>query len=401
MPRTRPEPVRVAVLLESSRAFGRGVLQGLAECLETRRNWLIYYQEGGLGELLPGWFKSWKGDGVIARIEDLRMANALEAKRIPVVDIRGRCAPPAIPVVKTDDDEIARLTAEHLLARGLKQFAFCGYEGAEYSAHRSEAFASIIRRAGFPCRIFNAFEPRLSAIRKQEQYGWSHEQHLIEWLEGLPKPIGIMACNDARGHQLLNAARQADIDVPDEVAVVGVDNYELICELAEPPLSSVEQNTHGIASEAVRVLETMLAGRRPPRAPILVKPCRLVTRRSSDGLAVNDLNLNAAMRCIRTRTLAGIGVDDVARTAGLSRRELERRFRASFGRSPGDEMLRTQLQAVKSLLTETDLPLYRIAEKTGFAHPEYLNVVFKRETDLTPRAYRLQMGTARRRHSET
>jgi LacI family transcriptional regulator len=260
---TQPKPARIAVLLESSRAFGRGVLQGLAECLQVRRHWMVYYQEGGLGELLPGWFAAWQGDGIIARIEDRRMAAALVRKRIPVVDIRGRLSIPGIPVVQTDNDEIARMTAEHLIERGFRQFAFCGYEGAEYSTVRRDAFARVVRQAGFPCRVFSTPEPRLSAIRKQEQYGWAHEEHLIEWLRRLPKPVGIMACNDARGHQLLNAARQAEIVVPEEVAVVGVDNYRLICELAEPPLSSVEQNTRQIAQQAVGVLEAMLARTAP------------------------------------------------------------------------------------------------------------------------------------------
>jgi len=392
----QPTLVRIAVLLESSRAFGRGVLEGLAECLQTRRHWMVYYQEGGLGELLPGWFAAWQGDGIIARIEDRTMAAALARKRIPVVDIRGRLSIPGIPVVKTDNDEIARMTAEHLIERGFREFAFCGYEGAEYSTIRRDAFARVVRQAGFPCRVFSTPEPKLSAIRKQEQYGWAHEGHLIEWLRRLPKPVGIMACNDARGHQLLNAARQADLAVPEEVAVVGVDNYQLICELAEPPLSSVEQNTRQIAQEAVRVLEAMIAGRRARSAPMVVKPCRLVTRRSSDALAITDDNLRAAMRCIHARAHTGIGVDDVAQAAGMSRRDLERKFRASFGQAPGEALLRTQLKAVKAMLTETNLPLYRIAEKTGFTHPEYLNVAFKREFGITPRAYRLHMGHDRR-----
>ena len=137
------KPARIAVLLESSRAFGRGVLQGLVECLQVRRHWMVYYQEGGLGELLPGWFAAWQGDGVIARIEDQRMAAALVRKRIPVVDIRGRLSIPGIPVVKTDNDEIARMTADHLIERGFRQFAFCGYEGAEYSTVRRDAFAGL------------------------------------------------------------------------------------------------------------------------------------------------------------------------------------------------------------------------------------------------------------------
>ncbi|MGH8021905.1 MAG: substrate-binding domain-containing protein [Opitutaceae bacterium] len=386
---------RIALLVESSRAFGRGVLEGLAQCLQPRHDWIVYYQEGGLGELMPGWFPAWQGDGIIARIEDGHMARALSRKRVPVVDIRGRRRTPGIPIVKTDDVEIARLVAEHLLERGFRRFAFCGFEGAEYSACRSAAFARFVREAGFSCRTFRAFEPRLSAVRKQEQYGWAHERHLLEWLRALPKPVGVMACNDARGHQLLNAARQLDISVPDEVAVVGVDNYELVCCLADPPLSSVEQNTAQIAAEAVRVLKDMMEGRSPPEQPIFIKPCRLITRRSSDALTITDPNLRAAVRCIRAQTSVGIGVDEVARHAGLSRRELERRFMATFGRSPGQEILRLRMSAVRALLTETDLPLYRIAEKTGFIHAEYLNVAFKREIGMTPRSYRMTMGRNR------
>lgn len=385
-------PLRVALLLESSRAFGRGVLDQIAECLRDRRHWLVYYQECGLGELLPKWFDGWKGDGIIARIEDARMARALMRKRIPVVDIRGVCALPGVPVVKTDNTEIARLAADHLLGCGFRGFAYCGYEGAEYSTRRGEAFARFIRDAGFPCRIFSAREPRFAAVRSQEQYGWAHEQNLIEWLRALPKPIAVMACNDARGHQLLNAARQLGITVPEEMAVIGVDNHETICELTVPPLSSVEQNTRGIASEAVRLLELMLQGKPPPAQPVLVQPCNVVVRRSTDALAVPDPNLRNAVRCIRAEATSGIGVAEVARAAGLSRRELERRFLAAFGHAPGQEIMAVQLHAVKTLLTETDWPLYRIAEKAGFTHAEYLNVAFKRQSGMTPRAYRLQMG---------
>jgi LacI family transcriptional regulator len=165
-PRPGRAPLRIAVLIESSRAFGRGVLQGLAECLQARRHWMVYYQEGGLGELLPGWFEDWQGDGVIARIEDRRMARALARKRIPVVDIRGRLALPGIPVVKSDHAEIGQLTAEHLLERGFRQFAYCGYEGAEYSSVRRDAFARAVRQAGFSCRVFSTAEPRLSGTRR-------------------------------------------------------------------------------------------------------------------------------------------------------------------------------------------------------------------------------------------
>jgi LacI family transcriptional regulator len=384
--------LRIAVLLDSSRAFGRGILHGIAECLHDFRHWLMYYQEGAQGELLPEWFDRWEGDGVIARIEDDRMAQTLVRKGIPTVDIRGVCPVAGVPVVKTDNHEIARFAAEHLLGCGLKAFAYCGYAGAPDSEQRREAFVQLIRHAGFECHVFDGAAPSLTTTRARELYAWMHEDELARWLSGLPKPIGVMAANDVRGHQVLNLARLLGVPVPDELAVVGVDNFEMICELGIPPLSSVEQDTRQIGAAAVRLLETMLRGKRPPSTPLLVKPRRVVARRSTDALAIPDPRLRQAVRCIRNYATSGVGVADVAKSSGLSRRELERHFRAAFGHSPGQEIVNVQIQAIKSLLIETDEPIYRIAEKCGFAYPEYLNVMFKRHTGMTPRKYRLQVG---------
>lgn len=364
--------------------------------MRTRRDWLVYYQEGGLGELLPTWFEGWTGDGIIARIENPTIARALRRKRIPLVDIRGGCPMPGVPVVQTDNREIARLAVEHLSACGYKRFAYCGYEGAHYSDERCAAFVEFVRDAGGECHVFQANEPRFAAVRQQEQYGWENEEHLVRWLRTLPLPIGVMTCNDSRGHQLLNAAHRLDLNLPDDLAVVGVDNYETICELTVPPLSSVEQNTSQIATEAVRLLELLLRGEPAPTEPVVVKPCRVVARRSTDVLAVNDRHLREAVRFIREQVAKNFGVIDVAKSAGLSRRELERRFFTAFGHSPGQEIIAARLRTVKSLLVDTALPLYRVAEAAGFTHPEYLNVAFKRQTGMTPRRYREQMrGTAR------
>jgi LacI family transcriptional regulator len=381
-------PIQVALLIESSRAFGRGVLEELAECLRERR-WMITYQEGGLSELLPEWLESWQGDGIIARIEDRRIARALVRKRVPIVDLRGVCPIPAVPVVTTDDAEIARLAAAHLRSCGFRHFAYCGYEGAANSQLRGKVFAQFFREAGLPCYMFTVREPHLATVRAQEQYGWSHREHLIEWLRGLPKPVGVMACNDARGHQLLNAAREIGVSVPDEVAVIGVDNHATVCELTVPPLSSVEHNTGGIAREALNVLDRMLSGQQPPAAPVLVKPCRVVPRRSTDVLALPDPNLRKAIQAIRTEPARRI--DEIARISGLSRRDLERRFAAAFGHSPLQETLAVQIQTAKKLLTETDWPLYRVAEAAGYRHAEYFNAAFKRQTGITPGGYRRQM----------
>jgi LacI family transcriptional regulator len=371
------------------------VVQGIAEGLRDERDWLMYHQEGTQADLLPNWFSIWQGDGIIARIENHAMGDALRRKGVPVVDIRGVCPIEGVPVVMTDNAEIARLAAQHLFGCGLKSFAYCGFSGAPDSDQRREAFAACVREAGFKCRIFDVEDSHLAATREREEFGWMHEGDLIEWLRGLPKPSGIMACNDVRGHQVLNAGRLLDLTVPDELAVVGVDNFEMICELAIPPLTSVEQNTRQMGREAVQLLDRMLRGERVPAGTRLVKPSKIVARRSTDALAVPDPQLRKAVECVRKGATSGIRILDVARAAGLSRRELERRFQLAFGHSPGREIATVQIQAIKRLLTETDWPLYQVADQTGFAYPEYLNVVFKRHTGMTPRNYRLQMGRGR------
>lgn len=386
--RTPASPTRVALLIESSRAFGRGVLEEIAESLRERR-WVITYQEGGLSELLPAWLRSWEGDGIIARIEDRRIARALVRKRVPVVDLRGVCPIPGVPVVTTDDAEIARLAAAHLRSCGFRHFAYCGYEGAANSQLRGKVYAEFFREAGRPCHVFKVREPRLATVRAQEQYGWTHREDLIAWLRSLPKPVGVMACNDARGHQLLNAARDLGVSVPDDVAVIGVDNHKTVCELTVPPLSSVEHNTAGVAREALNVLDRMLSGKPPPAEPVLVKPCRVVPRQSTDVLALADPNLRKAMHAIRTQPPRR--VDEIARICGLSRRDLERRFAAAFGHSPLQETLAVQIQTAKRLLTETDWPLYRVAEAAGYRYAEYFNTAFKRQTGVTPGRYRREM----------
>lgn len=391
IPRGSDSLKRIAVLVESSRSFGRGVLHGIADEMRTRRKWLVYYQEGGLSEILPEWFENWEGDGIIARIENRTIADAILQKNIPAVDIRGVLSTPNIPTVKTDNREIARLAAEHLAACGFHRFAFCGYDGASYSNERCTAFVEYVEAAGRKCHVFRPQEPETNTVREQEQRGWEQEELLVNWLRTLPVPIGIMCCNDARGHQLLNAAHRLDLNLPDDVAVIGVDNYETICNISVPQLTSVEQNTAQIAAEAVRLLSLQLEGEPPPTDTVLVKPCRVVARRSTDALAVNDPNLREAVRYIREHVSDEFGVEDVARAVGMSRRELERGFVSAFGHAPGREIIAARLRTVKSLLVDTDLTLYQIAEAAGFRHAEYLNVAFKRQTGMTPGRYREQM----------
>jgi LacI family transcriptional regulator len=197
-----------------------------------------------------------------------------------------------------------------------------------------------------------------------------------------------MACNDIRGQQVLTACRAIGVAVPDEVAVLGVDNDEVLCDLADPPLSSIIPDTRRIGYEAAACLDRMMCGEPPPGPTTVIPPLGVVTRRSTDVLAVDDRALAHAARFIRERACEGITVQDILDGIPLSRSVFERRFLKTFGRTPKAEIVRTQLRRVMQLLAETDLPLKQIADRTGFEHPEYMSAAFKKRTGLTPGVYR-------------
>ena len=227
---------------------------------------------------------------------------------------------------------------------------------------------------------------------------WNREQVRIRrWLERLPKPVGIMACYDVRARLLLEVCRLANWKVPDEIAVVGVHNDDLLCDLCDPPLSSVIPNARRAGSEAASLLERMMNGETVEQRRIEIPPLGVATRQSTDVVAVADLRIAGVLRFIRDHATEGITVRDLLRQAGISRSLLEKRFNKLLGRTPHAQILSVRLQCVKDLLTQTDLPVARIAERTGFENAEYLSVAFKRETGETPRQFRNRAGDGQRR----
>jgi LacI family transcriptional regulator len=384
---------RVALLIESSRAYGRGLFLGVAKYVRQRRDWSVQSEEWKWTDAPPAWLKHWNGDGVIARIETPAMARMMERLRIPIVDVRGSVPGLSFPLIDTDDEKVACLAAEHLLERGFRHYAFCGFAGANYSDKRSRWFAIRLAQAGYGCHIYSP--PGASgrgATIHHEKRGLLFQEDLLNWLKSLPTPVGVMACNDIRGQQILNLCRRADRMVPEEVAVIGVDNDHVLCELSDPPMSSVVPDTLRIGYEAAVLLEKMMDGDARPDKPSLIAPLGIVTRHSTEVLAMDDLKLAAGVRLIRQRAFDHLTVNEVARAAGMSRRVFERRFSRQVGRSPKAEILRLRLERVKQLLADTDLALSEIAGKTGFKYGEYLHTVFTHKIGLTPGEFRRQQS---------
>lgn len=388
---------RVALLIESSRAYGRALFLGIAKFVREHHEWSVQSEEWKWTDPLPGWLHHWDGDGVIGRVETQQMAARLQQLGVPVVDVRGSVANTGLPLIDTDDRKVAELAAEHLMDRGFRHYAFCGFVGANYSDKRSHWFQECLAQSGFSCAIYVPPEQQREAqTTGYERQGLLFQENLGQWLQSLPKPVGMMACNDIRGQQVLNLCRRHELVVPEEVAVIGVDNDEVLCELSDPPLSSVAPNARGIGYDAAVLLERMMAGDDAPPEPVLVPPLGIVTRRSTDVLAINDPQLAIGLRYIREHAFDPITINEVAKAAGMSRRIFERRFVAQMGRPPKAEVLRLRLERVKQLLIDTEWSLAEIAERTGFNYGEYLHTVFTQKTGITPGKFRRQAEVASR-----
>jgi LacI family transcriptional regulator len=382
---------RVALLIESSRSYGRDLLVGVARYVRIHGPWSIEFEEGDPCEVVPDWFARWSGDGVLARVKTPAIATAIARKAVHAVDLYGGLPDLKMPMIRSDELAVGRLAAEHLIERGFRQFAFCGYNGTDWSDRRRIGFEQAISQKGFPCQVFQNPIPRSNrASVEYEEHGVNYEHQLNRWLEALPKPVGLMVCNDSRGRQVLTCCRALGLPVPDEIAVIGVDKDEVLCELSDLPLSSVILNTERIGFEAAALLDRMMKGEKPPSSEVVISPKGVAVRRSTEVLAIEDRHIANALKVIREHACEGLDVATLLRAVPLSRRILERRFLAILGRSPNAEIQRVKLERSKQLLSDSDLSLFEIAEKAGFESQEYLSRLFKKKLGLTPGQFRLQ-----------
>ncbi len=378
------ERSRVALLVETSLAPGRDMLLGIARYAREHGAWSIYHEARSLEEGPPHWLRDWDGDGIIARVQNQSIHDAVVASGIPTVDVLG-VIHGDLPLVHVDHHAISQLAAEHLLERGFQNFGFVGIANENWSASRREAFARSVEALDFECSVYDL--PRHIAIDAT----WdTRVDKLAKWAHALPKPCGVMVASDQRGPELLEACRRAKIAVPDAIAVVGVDNDEPLCEVSAPPLSSVNPDHRQVGYEAANLLSSLMAGEKTPTAPLLLAPTTVETRLSSDVLAIDDRGVADALRYIREYGCNNIQVDDVVATTSMSRSVLQRRFRRLLDRSVHDEIIRVRINRVKALLVGTDLPIDAIAQRAGFRHQEYVGAVFKREVGTTPARYRRQ-----------
>jgi len=381
---------RIMLFIEASRQAGRGMMIGISQYAKLHGPFSFYRQmpfyqkfassnrpDKGLARII----QQWHPDGVVMEAPSIRRPEDIIPQGTKAVFIPIRRLVPGFGNLVDDQGQCGRLGAEHFLDRGFVNLAYCGYKHIYWCRERAEGYCRRAHHAGLDVHVYHQPISRLRSWEKEMPY-------LIKWLKGLPKPVGIMACNDDRAQFLLEACKAADLHSPEDVAILGVDNDTLICSLSDPPLSSISLNFQKAGSEIAEMLHHMILEDRDGPQTVVLESQRVHTRQSTDILAVDNPELARALAYIRRHATDGIGVDHVVRQISVSRRMLERHIRRYLGRSIHKEILRVQMQAIEKRLIETNLPVSKIAQTCGFATPEYMGQVFKRYRNMTMLQFR-------------
>jgi LacI family transcriptional regulator len=377
---------KVALLIETSNRYGRDLLYGVRDWMLEGERWAIRFAERARLAPLPAWLRDWEGDGIIARVDSPEIAKALRKTKLPVVDVSAERYVSEFPRVSVDNAAVARLAAEHLLGKGLKHFAYLGDRQFVWARERGTAFRERVVAAG---GAWSAFSGSTVPGRGTD----AENQAIGEWLARQPRPLGVFACFDGRAQQVVEVCQLRGWAVPDEIAVLGVDNDEVLCELCSPPLSSVQPNARRTGFEAAAMLARMMRGERLSSQQQQVPPVRVVERQSTDSVAVDDPRVAAAVRFIREHVADGIDVGAVLRAVPMSRTLLERKFKAALGHSPHRQIVQARIERAKHLLVESEVSIAVVAELAGFADASYLSVSFRRETGMSPHVFRTRHRT--------
>ncbi len=371
---------RIILLLETSRAFGRQLIIGIIRYSKLHGPWVFYKEPIDLKSSIPH-LTNWKPDGIIMR-DSLITNELLKLKKPTILAIHDSRYPKNLPVIKTDSYSIAKMASEHFLEKGLKNFAFCGFDSYDWSDGRKFFFNKFINDAGY--KVYNYTQP----TKESGTYWRGEQQHLIKWIKTLPKPVGIFACNDDRGQHLLEVCKILNLRVTEDVAVIGVDNDPMVCELSDPPLTSIALDVEAAGFEAAKLMDYMIECKKHCNDHILVSPTHIVQRQSSDILAIDDIEVAKAIKFIKENIKEKILIKDVVKATCLSRRSLERRFKRTINRTIYSQIQHERVELLAKLLIETDLPISEITSLFNFTDAEHISRYFKREKGIGLREFR-------------
>ena len=380
--------MRIAVQVETNRAHGRALLEGIADYALARADWRLESVE-------PAAFANASAicrfDGFIVRVMDDRTADVLARSRKPVIDTYGRSDSGDLPFIRLDDEAIAREAAKCFREHRYSRCAFCGFPGLRFSDARCAAFMAAVAGDGGTCAVYRGRRGRLreTSVRRERMDDAADADALLRWAKSLPKPIAVFCCNDMRAFHLLRVCADARIDVPREVAVLGVDNDKILCTFSNPPLSSIDTNPFALGQKAAAMLDGLMStpARRPPAAT-LHSPQRIIERASTDFFPTKTPWLSDALVYIRRHLGEGISADSVIARLGYSHTTVGKAFRREIGTSVQQEIIRQRRERACRLLKETSLTAAEIAAECGYPSAQYFAHVFSKTFGTTPDVWR-------------
>lgn len=390
--KTPGRPRRIAIYVSLATEHGRGILRGIAQFFHQRPEITVLkfsdppsYDAAALRRL--------RLDGIIARVATRRNESTLAALRVPVVNVSGQIATPRLPWINTDDLLVGQLAFRHLHGRAFRHFAYCGNTTHTGSVLRYRGFCAEAKRLGVIMAIPRHILPQGD---QNTPYSDATRARLTAWLKSLPTPVGIFSFTDRVALELDEAAARIGLRVPEDVAILGVGNDLARVEFAHVPLSSIQLNTLNIGRLAAEKLQSMMDGGDSKCEETVVRPQKIVTRRSTDRFAVDDEIVAQALDHIREHVGNTIYVEDIARAAGVNRRVLELRFRAALGTSVYAEVQRQHFERAMELMQEPTLTLGEIAYASGFESPPVFASAFRRRYGKSPSEYRKEVTGADR-----
>lgn len=377
---------RILVLIETSRIFGRQIIQGISQFALEKGSWIILLEDRGFFERIPFWVKRLQFDGVISRTTRADSVKFLETFDVPVVELLGDGSYRSSDVL-TDSAHVGDLAATHFYERGFRQFAFFSTGHTWWSQSFHDAYCHRLHELGFGCHSSPLCKehntPTLSITLQSNT-----ETKILDWLTNLPKPVGLFCPSDGQAIFILNLCQTANLKVPHEIAVLGIENNSTLCHAVFPPLSSIAADGWSVGYQAAKLLDTIIEKQPKPELPILIPPISVISRQSTDTIATDNADIAKALHYIAMHPGLGISVKEVARHADVSLRTLIRRFKEILHRSPEEEIRRVCIERAKLLLYDTELSIAKIAENLGYSSTEYFIRAFRRNTGVTPRAYR-------------
>jgi len=335
-------------------------------------------------DLVP---KHWQGDGVITLLAAPQgLWQLLRKLDVPIVDLSESRPTIRLPRVTMDNAAIGRMAAQYFLDRGYRNFAFFHHWDLGVSRRRRDSFAKELAKYGHHCEVLSWQKAR----GKRTDTLYQRHRWLIHRLTALPKPLALFAMRDIEAVEVIEACLSSGLSVPEQISILGVDNYETICDCLRVPLSSIDNNLEQVGYEGAALLERLISGESPPTSPLYIPPSGVVERRSTDCLAVDHPRVATALRYIHDNAHLPICMTDVVRFVAMSRSGIEKAFREHFVRAPMEELRHIRVERAQKMLRETNEKIITVARVTGFQTSHNLCRAFNHHLGLTPRQYRLK-----------